>query len=67
MIGSKVSIPTEHAFGSPEEIACRDKVAVDMPPTSFAQISPADNPSMNLAHADQAAADRSGSMKFSSF
>lgn len=65
MIGSKVTIPAERAFGTPEEIFNRDHEAIDLPPTTFHQIGPEDNPGMNLAKADESAHDKSGAMKFS--
>lgn len=65
MIGSKVSIPADRAFGTPEEIHGRDHEAHQNSPTSFKQIGPADNAGMNLATADKSAGSRSGSMKFS--
>lgn len=51
-----------YAFGTPEEIAERDKVARQGAPTHFEQIGPEDNSGMNLAN--PVASHRSGPIKF---
>jgi hypothetical protein len=64
MINQKVGAEGDAAYGTPEEIAARDKVAKPPPgPTQFVQISPEDNAGMNAAHPTRQ--DRSGRMKFS--
>jgi hypothetical protein len=62
-IGTKASPPSEHMYGTPQEIAQRDKFTRQPDPTSFRQVPPDDNPGWSLAHAT--AKTRSGSMKFS--
>ena len=49
MIGSKVAIPDDRAFGTAGEIAGRDSEAHQESPTTFAQIGPSDNAGMNVA------------------
>jgi len=65
MIGSKVTIPDDHAFATPGEIAGREHEAHQESPTTFSQIGPADNAGMNVATMDQSAGNRSGRFKWS--
>jgi hypothetical protein len=65
MIGSKVTIPDDHAFATPGEIAGREHEAHQESPTTFSQIGPADNAGMNVATMDQNPGNRSGRFKWS--
>jgi hypothetical protein len=65
MIGTKVSIPDQHAFATDGEIQSREHTAKQESPTTFEQIGPADNAGMNVAEMDQNPANRSGRFKWS--
>lgn len=68
MIGSKVTLPSERHFSSPEEISQRDKQTHQMPPTHFVQTGPEDSPGTNMATIDQGFEDKTTSgNKFSQF
>lgn len=68
MIGSKVALPTERHFSSPEEISQRDKQTHQMPPTHFEQTGPEDSPGKNMATIDQGYENKtSNGNKFSGF
>lgn len=65
MIGTKVSIPEDRAFGTSGEIYGREHEAHQESPTTFVQLGPEDQPGVDVARMDQNPSNRSGRMKWS--
>jgi hypothetical protein len=65
MIGSKHTIPEDHAYATAGEIAGREHEAHQESPTTFKQLGPEDQAGLNVAHMDQNPSSRSGRFKWS--
>lgn len=68
MIGSKVALPADRHFSSPEEIAARDKQTHQMPPTTGNITGPEDQEGKNFGGVDAGFDNKTtGGNKFSQF